>query len=75
MFEIVDTYGFAMVMQMNDVLVEYGFNVKIVPYVKDEESNLSTMINVLTHVVSFEMFGLSTLFLGSCWGQAMSKCY
>lgn len=31
LFEIVDTYGFAMAMQMNDVLVEYGFHVKIVP--------------------------------------------
>jgi hypothetical protein len=31
--------------------------------VKDEESNLSTMINVLTYVVSFEMLGLSTFFL------------
>ncbi len=68
LFEIVNTYGFAMAMQMNDVLVEYGFNAKIVPYVKGEESNLSTMINVLTYVVSFEMLGLSTLFLGSCWG-------
>ncbi len=64
-----------MAMQMNDVLGEYGFNTKIVAYVKDEESNLSTMINVLTYVVPCEMLGLSTLFLGSCWGQPMSKCY
>ncbi len=73
--EIVDTYGFAMAMKMNDVLVENGFNAKIMAYVKDEENNLSTMINVLTYVVPCEMLGLSTLFSGSCWGQAMSKCY
>jgi hypothetical protein len=52
-----------------------GLMLKLCLYVKDEESILSTMINVLTYVVSFEMLGLSTLFLGSCWGQAMSKCY
>ncbi len=60
--KIVDTYGFAMALKMNDVLVENGFNVTIMAYVKDEESNLSTMINVLTYVVPCECWGYQHCF-------------
>jgi hypothetical protein len=32
------------------------------------------MTNVLISIVSCEILGLQTLFVGSCWGHAMSKC-
>jgi hypothetical protein len=59
---------------MNEVLTTYGLNVKILAYVKDEGNNLSTMTSALTSVVSCELLGLITPFIGSCWGHAMSKC-
>jgi hypothetical protein len=43
-FEIIETSGVAMAIQMNEVLVTYGLNVKTLTYVKDEGSNLSIMI-------------------------------
>jgi len=51
LFEIIETFGVAMAIQVNEVLTTYGLNVNILTYVKDEGSNLSTMISVLTFVV------------------------
>ncbi len=48
LFEIIEI---AMAIQVNEVLAAYGLNVNILTYVKDEGSNLSTMISVLTFVV------------------------
>jgi hypothetical protein len=73
-FEIIETFGAAMAIQMNEVLTTYGLNAKILTYVQDEGSNLSIMTNVLTFVVSCELLGLTTPFVGSYWGHAMFKC-
>jgi hypothetical protein len=35
-FEIADTFGSAMALQMNDVLAKHGFNVHFLAYVKNE---------------------------------------
>jgi hypothetical protein len=32
------------------------------------------MTIVLTSMVSYQALGLTTPFVGACWGQAMSKC-
>jgi hypothetical protein len=63
-----------MALQVNDVLAKYGFNVRIIAYVKDEGGNLNTMTNALTFIVYYEALGLQTPFVVSCWGHAMSKC-
>jgi hypothetical protein len=63
----------AMVIQVNDVLAKHGLNTHVFAYVKNERNNLATMTFVLTFVVSCEVLGLSTPFVGSCWGHAMSK--
>ncbi len=73
-FEIVDTFGNAMALQVNDVLAKYGFNTQIIAYVKDERGNINTMTNALTFIVSCETLSLQTPFVGSCCGHAMSKC-
>jgi hypothetical protein len=62
-----------MVIQVNDMLVAYGLNVKILAYVKDESKNLNTMTSALTFVVSCKLLGLTTPFIRS-WGYAMFKC-
>ncbi len=64
-FEIIETSGNAMALQVNEVFA----NVWVIEYIKDEKGNLSTMTIALTSVVSCEVLGLTT-----CWGHAMSKC-
>jgi hypothetical protein len=73
-FEITSASKNAMTTQVNDVLVNHGLNIHVLPYVKDEGSNLATMTSTLTYVVSCEVLGFWAPFVGSCWGDAMSKC-
>ncbi len=40
-FEIVDTFGNAMAIQVNDVLAKHGLNTHVLACVKDERSNLA----------------------------------
>ncbi len=63
-----------MTTQVNDVLVNHGLNIHVFPYVKDEGNNLATMTSTLTYVVSSEVLGFWAPFVGSCRGDAMSKC-
>jgi len=63
-----------MAIQVNEMLITYGLNVKMLAYVKDEGNNLSTMTSALTFVVSCKLLGLTTPFIGSFWGHAMFKC-
>jgi hypothetical protein len=53
---------------------KHGFNVQVIAYVKDEACNISTKTIVLTSIVSCEVLGLTTPFVGPCWGHTMSKC-
>jgi len=75
LFETIETFGVAMAIQVNEVLVAYGFNTKILAYVKDEGNNLSTMTTALTFIVSYQELRLTTPLIRSYWGHAMSKCY
>ncbi len=59
---------------MNDVLRKDMFNVHVLTYVKEEGTNLSTMISLLTSIVSCEVMGLSIPFIGACRDHTMSKC-
>ncbi len=59
---------------MNDSLITYGLNVKIFAYVKNEGNNLTTMTIAQTFVISYKVLKLTTPFIRSCWGHAMSKC-
>ncbi len=75
LFEIVETFGVAMAIQVNEVITKYVLNVKIMAYVKDEGNSLNTMTSALPSIVSYELLGLRMPFIGSCWGHRMSKCY
>jgi methylaspartate ammonia-lyase len=73
-FEIVETFRNAMALQVNEALAKHGFNVQVIAYVKDEACNISTKTIVLTSIASCEVLGLTTPFVGACWGHTMSKC-
>jgi hypothetical protein len=75
LFETIETFGVAMAIQVNEVSVAYGFNTKILAYVKDEGNNLSTMTISLTFIVSCQVLRLTTPFIKSYWGHTMFKCY
>jgi hypothetical protein len=51
----------------------FGLLDKIIAYVKDEGSNLSTLTLALTHVVTCSPLQSTSSFVGSCFGHAMSK--
>jgi hypothetical protein len=52
---------------VNIFFAKYELNVRIFEYVKNEKSNLFTMIFTLTLVVSCEVLGLLTPFVKACW--------
>jgi len=54
--------------QVNEMLVTYGLNAKILAYVKDESNNLSTMTSSLTFVVSCKLLRSTMPFIGSYLG-------
>jgi hypothetical protein len=73
-FEIVETFENAMVLQVNEIPVKHEFNAQVIAYVKDERVNISTKTTILISIISCEVLGLTTPFVGACWGHAMSKC-
>lgn len=74
LFKTLNTFWTTMALQVNEVLTTYGLNVKIIAYVKDECNYFSTMIITLAFIVLFEVLGLTTPFIGNCWGHTIFKC-
>jgi len=54
-------------------LDSFGLLDKVIEYVKDERSNLNTLIFALTFIVSCFTLQQTCPFVGSCFGHAMSK--
>jgi hypothetical protein len=78
-FEVHDIINRATTNQIKVLLDSFGLFEKKIPYVKDEGSNLNTLTNALTTIVSCAPFQLSCPFLGSCFGMGHAKgnmiCY
>ncbi len=71
-FEVQNTTCATMANQVKVLLDFFGLLDKIITYVKDEGSNLNTLTNALTSVVSYFPLQLACPFVGSCFGHAMS---
>jgi hypothetical protein len=56
-----------------NIIIHYNTIEKLPKEVYDV--NISTMTFVITSIVSYEIMGLSKLFVRACWGHAMFKCY
>jgi len=65
-FEIINTVGSAMALQVNYFLVKHGLNVCVIAYVKDEGGNISAMTFVSTFITYCEVLSLFTRFAGTC---------
>jgi hypothetical protein len=57
------------------LLEKYNLKNKIILYVKNEGSNLNTMIVALKVVVSFEILGLEESYQGTYFVHAFLKAY
>jgi hypothetical protein len=55
------------------MLEKFGLTSKVLCYVKDEGTNLASMIIALKFVISHETLSLLVPFDGACFGHAMSK--
>jgi hypothetical protein len=55
-------------------LQNMGSMLRLLRMSKMKEGNLSTKTTILTSLVSCEVLGLTTPFVGACWGHAMFKC-
>ncbi len=62
MFKVIETIGQALARSLSKLLDKYGLKKKFITYVKDEGSNLNTMITTLKVVVNFESLGLKESF-------------
>jgi hypothetical protein len=72
-FEVHNTTSVPMANYVNFLLDSFGLLDKIIAYVKDEGSNLNTLIFALTSIVSCFNLQQACPFVGSCFGHAMSK--
>jgi hypothetical protein len=59
---------------VNDLLAKHGINVHVIKYVKDERGEFFHHDFYFNFVLSCEVLGLFTPFVGTCWGHAMFKC-
>lgn len=73
LFEANDTRGLSLAEQVKPILEEFELTNKVIAYVKDEGSNLTTMASSLSEVVSCEPLGLTRPYAGVCFGHVMSK--
>jgi hypothetical protein len=55
------------------LLVEYQFTNKIISYIKDEGTNLNTLVVALTSIVSCAPLQLVSPFNGTYFGHVMFK--
>ncbi len=72
-FEAKGTFRVSLVGQLQALFEEYKLTNNINCYVKDEDTNLSTMSNVFKHIITSEKLGMHAPFTCVCFGHAFSK--
>jgi hypothetical protein len=73
LFEANDITGQELAKQLKAMLEKFGPISKVLCYVKNEGTNLASMITTLTYVISCEALSLLVPFDGACFGHVMSK--
>jgi hypothetical protein len=72
-FDIVDTSRSSMVLQVNNVLENMGLKFLFL-HMSKMKGVIFHITSILTSLMFHGILGLLTLFVGSCWSHAMSKC-
>jgi len=73
LLKAIETTWQALAKKLTKLLDKYGLRKRLVAYVKDEGSNLKTMIVALKSTISCEYFGLEESFQDTCFGHAFEK--
>jgi hypothetical protein len=73
LFEANDPIGQVVTRQLKVMLENFGFASKLLCYVKDEGTNLTTMTITLKSVISCKALNLLAPLNGACFGHVMSK--
>jgi hypothetical protein len=73
-FEVHETLGASMVVQLKDLLAPYNLLDKLIAYVKDDNTNLNTFTMAFTSIIFYVLLLLPQAYATSCYGHAMSKC-
>jgi hypothetical protein len=73
LFEANDITCTRLARQLKAILKKFGFTFKVLCYVKDEGTNLVTMIVTLMSMNSYEALNLLQPFDGTCFGHVMNK--
>ena len=73
LFEAHDTSGVAIAEIVKPLLDEFQLTKKIIAWVKDEGSNLTTLERALQLTVSCDVLDIKQPYAGACFGHVMSK--
>ncbi len=73
LFEAIKTISQTLATNLIELFDQYGLKNKIIAHVKDEWSNLMTMIYTLKSNVKCEVLALDESFQGTCFGHVFFK--
>ncbi len=73
LFEAPNNFGATLAKHVKSLLVEYQLISMIIVYVKDEGTNLNSLVSTFTNIISCALLQLVTPFNGTCFGYVMSK--
>ncbi len=73
LFELHETIGLSMVVQLCSLLEKYELMHQMITFVKDEGSNLMFMATTLCSIVDYRPLKLQRVYEGTCFGHIMSK--
>jgi len=62
-----------MVVQLQVLLDKCGLLHKVIAFVKDEDTNLSTMATTMHSIIDYEPLKIHRVYEGTCFGHVMSK--
>ncbi len=65
-FEIGNTFGIAMTLQLNDLVTKHGLNVHVIACIKNKRNIFFNMTFALIFIMSCEFLGLLGLFVSNC---------
>jgi len=77
LFEMDDTSGRSMVVQLESLFSKFGLMHLVIAFVKNKGSNFSTIAITLHFIIICQPLKLNQVYEGTCFGHVMfkAKCY
>jgi hypothetical protein len=73
--EVHKTSRTTMGLELKDLFTHFDLCDKVIACINNESTNLNTLANALTSIMSCVTLMLAQPYASSCYGHAMSKCY